>query len=451
MPTLELSIDATGAQRGANDAAKAIDQVAGRAKSATQAVGQLGTAAKVGGNNLSAAFAATGGGLSVTRGLVGIGDGLRSANVAMATFSASQALLDLGRFSADMRAVGAATGATGGAMSTLAAIVKANPLLTIATVLAGAATAMGLFGRETKKVTSEWDKLGKAVRDARLGSQVKDYLGIQNDRGSELSSLESLIQGYLNQPNYRMVSTSSLREQTGLPQSQIEYAAKRGDSNSRFINFEPGVDTKIPSIAAAAILRRVYQDIKDQVARQAPEPRSVAFEGGLFGSQFGGVPNFDAGPRNFRDIENQRLQDFRDQQIQKNALGPGEVPGGVNFARINNEYSGQFLRNQESQFIAGQADARQRNIEQAQIEMDRLIQQGEQFGATIGDAFFNVASGAQTARQAIAAIVSDLARATAQRGFAGIFGSVAGSFGKTGVQAAGDSSPGNGSNLTLPD
>jgi len=453
MPVLELGVDARGIRQGLTDADRALDQTAKKAQQAESSVKRMGTTAQASGHNLSAAFAATGGGLSVTRGLVSIGDGFKSANLGMATFAASQALLDIGRLSADMAAVSSATGAAGGAFSKLGAIIKANPLLTIATILAGAATAMGLFGKETKETADEWDRLGKAIKDARLGSQVKDFLGISNNRGGELSSLESLVGGYLKQPAYGTTSISDLRKQAGLTQPQVESAAFRGGA---FVNFDPsqGSAQKITNTAAAAILRQIYKDISAQVtASSGSAPgSSVAFGGGLFGSQFGGSPNFYPGPRNAQDIENQRIAQFRQTQRQggslvfgQGALGPNQFD--VNFGGPST--AGDLIRQSPAERAQIDAAIRNRNIEEAQRAMDELVQTGREFGATIGDAFFNVASGTQSARQALASLVLDFSRAASRQTFANIFGAASAGFGKTGAQVAADTPPPGGSNIQL--
>lgn len=73
-------------------------------------------------------------------------------------------------------------------------------------------------------------------------------------------------------------------------------------------------------------------------------------------------------------------------------------------------------------------------VEAAKMAMDELIAQGEQFGQTIGDAFFRVAEGTMTARQAMAELVRQFAQIAAQGVFRQIGGAVATSFAPTQTQ-----------------
>jgi hypothetical protein len=73
-------------------------------------------------------------------------------------------------------------------------------------------------------------------------------------------------------------------------------------------------------------------------------------------------------------------------------------------------------------------------VEAAKLAMDELIAQGQEFGQTIGDAFFRVAEGTMTARQAMAELVRQFAQLAAQSAFRGIGGSIAGAFAPTQTQ-----------------
>ena len=455
MPVLELSVDARGVTQGLTQAERALDQTSRKAKDTKVAVKRMGTTADAAGNNLSAAFAATGGGLSVTRGLVSIGEGFKSANASMATFAASQVLLDLGRFSADMGAVAGATGAAGGAFAKIGAIIKANPLLTIATVLAGAATAMGLFGKETAKTATEWDKLGKSVKDAQLSTQVRSFLGLSQDRGGELSSISALLAEYLKGPAYRTTTAGDLVRQTGLGQSEIQYAARRGGANSSAIDFADGGATRITNIAAASILRQIYRDISAQVeasARPVGDSRTPFF-GGITGTNFSPIDrSFYPGYSLPQYAENRRIDQYQLEQRQRGALQFGQGELGPNQFSVNfggPSTAGDLIRQTpeqragiDSSIGARVMEEQRQAAEQAQAAMDQLVQSGREFGATIGDAFFNVASGTQDARQAMAALLADLARAASRQAFANIFGAASGSFGATQAQRTQNVTPG---------
>jgi len=71
------------------------------------------------------------------------------------------------------------------------------------------------------------------------------------------------------------------------------------------------------------------------------------------------------------------------------------------------------------------ADYQREQADLAKQRMDELVALGEDFGATIGDAFFRVAEGTATARQAAA----ELVRMFAQMASTGIFRQIGKSIG----------------------
>ena len=500
MVVLELAVDARGVRTGLTEADQALDQTGKKAQETTARVGQMGTQAQVAGNNMSAAFAATGGGIAVTRGLVGISDGFRNANISMAGFSASQALLDLGRFGTDMRAVGDATGATGGAFSRLGAIIKANPLMTIAGVIAAATTAMGLFGGETEATADEFEKLGEAMRKARLTEQTKAFLGGGTGAAAgRMSAIEGGIQG-LFQRGAGELRFGQLLEMSGLddpaelrrllgaaypqrlmgggtssefgafggeeqfPTRQIStWIARRGRFDPRLRGAPQGGRMAEAQTMAGEVARDVLRTIYLQLQQQAQTQAAAAATGPMpFGEgALGGGPTFGPGtnapywlsrpgePRGgsgsaygqtpemywAQRRAEAAAQGQRDRALQFGQGPLGTMPFGVSFAPTPSGASGDMVSQSPEQREAMVLEMRRRANEEAQRAMDELIAKGEQFGATIGDAFFNVASGATTARQAIAAIVADLARAQAQKAFSGMFGAFAASFGQTPEQS----------------
>jgi len=473
MPTLELGVDARGVRQGLAEAERALDQTGKKAQQTEAAVKRMGTTAQASGNNLSAAFAATGGGLSVTRGLVSISDGFKSANVGMAAFAASQALLDVGRLAADMKAVSSATGATGGAFSKLGAIIKANPLLTIATVIAGAATAMGLFGKETKEAADEWDRIGKSIRSARLSEQVKSFLGISTTtaRQKQVTGLEDLLESQFAQKGSRTLG--QIASSSGFSIDQVRRAQLYtggvtemnptrtvmgiGSDMSR-LGRTSGVrrellqleDQVVSDEAAKNILGKLYADLSKSVLRQS----ELEKQGGSPNTSFSANParSFYPGYDNAALQERRRLAQFRTEQRQGSAIVFGQGALGPNQFDVNfggTSTAGDLIRQSPAEREQIDAAIRNRNIEESQRAMDELVQTGREFGATIGDAFFNVASGTQSARQALAALVADFARAASRQAFAGIFGAAASGFGATPKQKAADApAPNNpGSNI----
>ena len=88
-----------------------------------------------------------------------------------------------------------------------------------------------------------------------------------------------------------------------------------------------------------------------------------------------------------------------------------------------------------------QAFANEQALE-AENRMRELVSLGETFGQTIGDAFFRVAEGTMTARQAMAELVRQFAQMAAQSAFRGIGAQVFGGFGPTQTQTNANFDPG---------
>ena len=90
--------------------------------------------------------------------------------------------------------------------------------------------------------------------------------------------------------------------------------------------------------------------------------------------------------------------------------------------------------------------AQQQSMAEANQHMQELIMQGEQFGQTIGDAFFRIAEGTMTARQAMAELVRQFAQVASSSIFRQIGGAAAASFGATQTQAGQNQVPGGSLN-----
>jgi hypothetical protein len=416
---LEIRGDSSSLVRASKEADRALDSTARKAD-------VLSTKAKATGNNLSAAFAATGGGIAVTRGLAGIGSGFRSANSGMALFSASQALLDFGRLSSDMSAVAGATGAAGGAFSKLGAIIKANPVLAIAGLIATAATAMELFGKETEKTATAFEKLDEAQRKSRLSQENREYLGISttSERQRQLGGIESLS-GLIGSGGQKgRLTASTIAEFTNVNLAEIIAAATslrskdpalkdrvEGSFFNQGLGYIPqgdlGGGTQISPQATRRIIRLIYQDMSRELSG-----------GGAGGGGVGGgaQPYYGApyGP-----------VDPRGPLVSGVAQPYYGAPYGPTYPGEN--YGPTFGFQQSREANRNLAD--DRAFAESEAAMDQLIRQGEQFGASLTDAFYGAATGAKTLQQAVAQIVSQLARAGLNRALVGLGGAVAGSFG----------------------
>ena len=190
MATLELGIDARPMVQGAQQAQQALDGVAKTAQATTKEVEKTGKAAADAGKSVSqsgaamrAAFQATGGSIQVAGGIAQTAKAFSELNVAAAAFGSSRALLEIGKTVQDFKELGETVGKTGSIFSTLGAIVRANPLLTIATVLGSLGSLMSIFGDNTKKAAGAFEELGAAMTKARMDAATAAYLGVQTPGG----------------------------------------------------------------------------------------------------------------------------------------------------------------------------------------------------------------------------------------------------------------------------
>lgn len=458
MPTLEIAVDARGVEQGLRQANKALDETAQKADRAEREVKQMGQASHVAGRDMGAAFAATGGGLAITHGLEGISSGFRSGNSAMAAFAASQALLDLGRFAEDMKSVSAATGQATTVFGTLGTIIKAHPLMTIATVLAGAAAAMAIFTSDTEEAANEFERLGQAMEKVRLGRGAAELLGL-----SQLTQAQRAQQGvqdvatqFMAGPmTYGQMATAlgigpvrnllALQQAggAGLPAPEFRQVGGGGRLGAITEAQVPIAEQRVTREAAQAILRTLYKQLQTEaeelkargpaaIGAAAPGQPFSIFDVGQAGAPFtrGGVlypQGFGTGQALMRQPGGPGTFNYQPPS------GPG-LSGGMGMVGYGINMGMQTLTQM-------QAFANEQALE-AENRMRELVSLGETFGQTIGDAFFRVAEGTMTARQAMAELVRQFAQMAAQSAFRGIGAQVFGGFGPTQTQTNANFDPG---------
>jgi len=452
MPTLEIAVDARGVEQGLRQANKALDETAQKADRAEREVKQMGQASHVAGRDMGAAFAATGGGLAITHGLEGISSGLRSGNSAMAAFAASQALLDLGRFAEDMKSVSAATGGAGSALGKLGLIMKAHPLMTIATVIAGAAATMALFGGETEQAADEMERLGDAMKQAEASQFSQRLLGLSQDpgvrmrqaavqtAGTKLGTGEIRTFDQLARALGTTTQDLQSRVMSGMPGGGLNLPSTFNPATQKYM--ELGA-VGVPTNVAQFLLRQFYEEIGKEArspstqaaAQVAAKTAAAAATGQPFTFDFpaAGAPFTRGGvlyPQGYGTGEMlmRRPGDPGTFGYQPPS-GPG-LSGGMGMVGYGINMGMQTLTQM-------QAFANEQALEAKQA-MDELVAQGQQFGQTIGDAFFRVAEGTMTARQAMAELVRQFAQMAAQSAFRGIGGQLFGSFAPTQTQATAD-------------
>jgi hypothetical protein len=467
MPTLEIAVDARGVTTGLEQANRALDQTAQKADRAEREVEQLGQSAHVAGRDMSAAFAATGGGLAITHGLEGISSGFRSGNSAMAAFAASQALLDLGRFAEDMKSVSAATGTATTIFGTLGQVIRAHPLMTIASVLALAASAMAVFGEDTGEAADEMERLGDAMRKAEASQYVQQVLGLSQDpgvRGRQSAVFQALqrydlgeLQTFDQLARELGITTQDIRQRlAGAPQQVLQAIPRRGLAR-QLPEAEPSQiygPQRVPREVAQFIVGQIYAEL----SREARELATTA-PSQLPGRAAGPMgPTLPPGFSQYADPSLLPLMRDRAAAPTPAPLGPTLPPGFQQFADPRllptlGNFQGTYTGGQPEQMtglgvpfgmgfgmqagmqsMALMQQYGREQVEAAKMAMDELIAQGEQFGQTIGDAFFRVAEGTMTARQAMAELVRQFAQLAAQGVFRQIGGAVGGAFAPTQTQ-----------------
>ena len=465
--TLELAVDSRGVKAGLSDADRALDQTTKKADRATKSVGNLGTKSKAAGKNMSAAFAATGGGLSVTHGLAGMASGFRSADSSMIAFAASQALLDMGRMSEDMKGVAGATGSTATAFGRLKAVMKAHPIMFIAGLLATAAGAMAIFASDTDDAKESVDALGEAIKDLEARSFTQFALS-----GGKLSGaaprLTAVGKGYqdIERRDYQtQYNVAEVHRMSGVPQSEL---LRQGLAMGADISATGDMSRDV----AQALLKAVYGDLQSILAieRQGgatfgttatgmPKVRSDA----LYGPPAPGIagPSATASVASAAQSISQQITAWYGAPLgppapmspqtaaQSQALSPQQLAGmpgtqNWNMAAFDQQAFGSIgqgvLIDEERR--AELMAAQQQSMAESNQHMQELIMAGEQFGQTIGDAFFRIAEGTMTARQAMAELVRQFAQVASSSIFKQIGGAAAASFGATQTQTTANIDPG---------
>jgi hypothetical protein len=193
MATLELAIDATKAQQGAQVAQQAFTQVQKAAEGAARSI-------QVSNQAVSSAFQATGGTVQVAGGITATAKALADLNIAAASSNAARLLLEIGKTAQDFKEVAAgvqqvttsydiygtkittvtqATSRFGAVFATLNGIIKANPLLAAATAISAIGTALSLFSSKTEQATDAYRGFTEELAKTRISDQAAAILGIQ--------------------------------------------------------------------------------------------------------------------------------------------------------------------------------------------------------------------------------------------------------------------------------
>lgn len=456
MATLELAIDATKAQQGAQVAQQAFTQVQKAAEGAARSV-------QVSSQAVSAAFQATGGTVQVAGGITATAKALTDLNAAAASSNAARLLLEIGKTAQDFKEVAAgvknvsttfdvygnkvttvtqATGRFGTVFATLNGIIKANPLLAAVTAISAIGTALTLFTSETKKATDAYEEFGAALQKQRISAQAAQYLGIAGPgpQGT-LTALQGVAERQVlpgaapmnlqqfGQLGYGATAARYLAQQ-GTPEQQrmaLEYMRTGGYQSPTYAYGAMGTRTQVgtqfqqglPQIQldaaqTQAILRGIYQSIQQEAPAAAAATNVYQFGAAETPQQFPtiGLPGGALATAGYQ-YDGGRLRP----QYQ---VEPGQAPplvarpdrvtmtgtGGTAFMASQALENAVVTAAAIAQYKKQEEEAARRIAENFQ----RAADYAGQVGGSLGSAFADVLMKTTTLRQAFASIVSSFAR-----------------------------------------
>lgn len=447
MASLELLIEPGGLVSGASVTRSALDQIIAKGAQAENAIGRISETTSVTGASMQEAFGAAKGGLKITQGLAAVTNGFVAAttgaqNFASVANNAAGLLLNFSRtrdewlnlsrametttsvsqqvvrdqlgVAVGLREVTSQTRQATSGWGVLWTTLKANPISAIVTAIGLAATAMSVFSTNTGKAADNWADLGQAMERARLDERAARELGA-DVTGPQNRQLANILASY-----------SSLQTQQGnLSLAQVSSASGIGGAHLARYLAEQGNLSARNYVQEGRYLGEPYGRFDRQKVYSTPDELQFT-------------------PEQAREVfrraysnESSRIGSSGRSSYVHRAYGPFDPVGFADpnaFTEDPNYLQpGQGVRISREQ----QADVTRENMEEAQRAMDEMLAKANQFGATLGDAFFNAATGAQSLRQSLAQILSDFARIGAQKAFGAIFEAVAGGFAKTPTQKGG--------------
>lgn len=398
MTTLRLDIDASGMRQGATDAERALQGIDKDAKAATAAVaglsGALSGQGSGGGGAVSAAQAAqlANKNFEQMSRVIGVGTGLTGivGNLGRGMDGLSAAMTTAATVGLNFARVG---GTASGLWSGLGAIMRAHPILTIATVISAAASALNLFASASSQAAEAQQRLAAAIKsagetDALRGLRTR--LGLKQDDKSYYQGVQRNLEQFILNSGSDSVSQSDLEALLGY---KPQY--KAGD-----FYVEKGSLSHGERLAG-----RVTENIRAEAARQLAEDRlrniDVGFRiadqsgpsGGVSGAAARGGFDFTFGGAKLGGVGSDTSRFFRKFDQQGNFFGEGI---GSLRSPIGKELD---------------------NMEQIQQQLQLMRGVGEDLGQVLANAFNRAADGALTLksvltdlRQVASGIVSQVLR-----------------------------------------
>jgi hypothetical protein len=296
MATLELAIDATKAQQGAQVAQQAFVQVQKAADGAARSV-------QVSSQAVSSAFQATGGTVQIAGGITATAKALGDLNAVAASSNVARLLLEIGKTAKDFKEVAAgvqnvttsydiygtkittvtqATGRFGTVLATLNGIIKANPLLAAATAISAIGTALSLFTSESKQAADAYRGFTEELAKTRISDEAAAILGIRGPgaagragaltRAAEFTAAGGTVTTS-QLPGYERQAAELLR-QTGTPRQQVQAqqfletggTTRMGSSALGRTEFVPGLpDMALTRKQTETLLKQLYETNQKQL------------------------------------------------------------------------------------------------------------------------------------------------------------------------------------------
>lgn len=385
-----------GMAKAADQTAASVGKVGQEFDKAAKTIGPSGGGAGGGSGGGGGGGASGGGGSSGTglaariSGVTGAMSGLRSV---VGATSFSQLSFEVGKLYDDFQGLKAGLGSTATGFGALKAVMKAHPILTIASIVSAAVTAFSYLSSAIGETADSYDSLGASMRKARLDEEAAAVFGLDRVAPAE-GSARAVIEEYKAMREAGNINLYSLSRASGRPVDEIAsymanltgeekyYEVLRG--RGAYIGTDPNVgpmykpiDTKsisVPQDIAGDIMYQRYYDLNKRAGQ-------IKASGSGTASMF---------------------------------YGPTREEAGVQAERI--------------------ADEQRQAALEAQQAMEELKNDAKELGNYMGDAFYNAVSGAQSLRQVVSSIISDFARMASRQAFSGMFQSIAGGFGGTASQ-----------------
>jgi hypothetical protein len=447
MASLELAIESGAFLQGAQQAQRGLDALTSKGASTEAAIGKISERMTTAGASANEAFGASRGALKVTQGLGQVTQAFSAAASGAGEFGkvaqvAAGLVMNIGAvapawaglFTAmkttttvSRELANASLGVAGGfrevsnvsrvAVTGVEALwtnLKANPFPAVALAIGAVSTAMAIFSTRTQEAQSSYAKLADEMNRNRFDAQINRDFGRGSGSGArqQFEAMERLGRTALT--GGESISVEALARMLGVGQTDIiRYMAGTGSSSFRSaLRGEPVLDVEriLPGNMQAA-MRNPGMFPQIAPGQMMVPPTGIYELARMQAGRFSGQAGYESALEAYQRGSAQPT-------IDPMTMGPSYGPTA-------GDWEAEQRRRTDMQREAAM---------QANRDMEELLAKGRAFGETIGDAFYNVASGAQSARQAIVALLSDLGRMASRQAFGALGQSIAGGFGQTSNQ-----------------